>query len=72
MVSDSNMPGVSADQGTAQAERLEWMKSEFLTAQQRRRDKIPEAASRSGDADKDPPQTSPTDETPIGIAAVQP
>ena len=45
----------SNDDGTAQAERLEQMKSEFLIAQQRRREGQPQAASRSDGTDDGPP-----------------
>ena len=66
------MLNASNDEGTPQAERLEQMKSEFLVAQQRRREKPLEAAARSDGTDDGPLQAGPTDETPAGIAAMRP
>lgn len=62
----------SIDDGNPQAERLERMKSEFLVAQQRRREKSPESASRSEVTEDGPLQAGPADATPTGIAAVRP
>jgi hypothetical protein len=48
------MLAASIDGGDPQAERLERMKFEFLVAQQRRRERALEAASRSDDTDDGP------------------
>ena len=53
-------------------ERLERMKSEFLAAQQRRRERAPDAAARPDDTDDGPLMAGPADETLTGIAAVRP
>jgi len=62
----------SIDNGDPQAERLERMKCEFLVAQQRRRERALEAASRSDETDDGPLQAGPADVPPTGIAAVRP
>ena len=60
------------DEGDSQA-RLERMKNEFLVAQQRRREKAPEAASRRPDDTNDGPlQVGPSDGRLTGVAAVRP
>jgi hypothetical protein len=66
------MLAANIDDGLPQAERLARMKSEFLAAQQRHRNRVPDAASRPADTDDRPPQAGPADGTPIGIAAVRP
>ena len=48
------MLAASIDVGDPQAERLEMMKREFLTAQQRRRERTPEIASRPDHTDDGP------------------
>ena len=60
------------DDRDPQVERLEWMKSEFLVAQQRRRDRAPKAASRNDDTDNRPPLAGPADDDVADIAAVRP
>jgi hypothetical protein len=65
------MLAASVDDGDPQAERLEQMKSEFLAAQQRRRERALHATSRPHDTDDGPLQAGPADETPTGIAAVR-
>jgi hypothetical protein len=66
------MLAASIDDDNPQAERLERMKSEFLVAQQRRRERPPESDSRSEVTDDGPLQAGPDDGTPTGIAAVRP
>ena len=53
-------------------QRLARMKSEFLAAQQRRRERAPEVAPRPGDTDDGPILAGPADERLTGIAAVRP
>jgi hypothetical protein len=60
------------DEGDPQAQRLERMKSEFLVAQQRRRDRAPEVAPRPGDTDDGPLLTGPAAGGLTSIAAVRP
>jgi hypothetical protein len=66
------MPDGSEFEGDLQVQSLEQMKSEFLAAQQRRRGRVPQPASRPDDTDDGPVQAGPADPTPIGIAAVRP
>ena len=66
------MLAASIDNGDPQAERLERMKCEFLVAQQRRRERAPEAASRSDDTDDGPLQAGPADDSLTAVAAVRP
>ena len=59
--------------GDSQAERVERMKREFLDAQQRRRRRAPQAATRPDHTDDGPGLAGPADDTPTGIAvAVRP
>jgi hypothetical protein len=55
-----------------QAERLERMKSEFLAAQQRRRDRVPAAALGPEHTDDGPTLAGPADGALSSIAAVRP
>ena len=65
------MMNVSADADRSQqAERLEQMRSEFLVAQQRRRDKSTRAADRPADPDHESPSTDQRADTPSPPAAV--
>jgi hypothetical protein len=67
----ASMMNVSADADRSQqAERLEHMKSEFLVAQQRRRDKSARAADRPVDPDHESPITDQRADTPSPPAAV--
>ena len=54
------------DDGELPAQRLERMRSEFVVAQQRRRDKASHAAPRPDDTDSGPLLAGPADE---GLAA---
>ena len=59
-------------EGDSEMQRLERMKSEFLVAQQRRRERALEAGPRPGDKDDGPILAGPADERLTGIAAVRP
>jgi hypothetical protein len=73
MFSDNkSQPATGVDDGDSQAERLARMKSEFLAAQQRRREKPRESASRSDGTEGGPLQKGPADGATTGIAAVRP
>ena len=60
------------DERDPRAQRLERMKNEFLVAQQRRRERAPEAASRPDDTGDGPPLTIPAADALTGIAALRP
>ena len=60
------------DEGDSQVQRLERMKSEFVVAQQRRRERAPEVAPRPGDTDDGPLLAGPDEEWLTGVAAVLP
>jgi len=66
------LAGSLEDEGDSPALRLERMKTEFLVAQQRRREGTPEAAARAGDTDDGPLLTGPAAGGLTGIAAVRP
>jgi hypothetical protein len=72
MLSNENQETAARIDDDPHAERLRRMKSEFLVAQQRRREKPSEAASRSDGTEDSPLQGGPADGTPAGIAAVRP
>jgi hypothetical protein len=57
--------------GDSQGQHLERMKSEFLAAQQRRRDRATHAATHPDDSDAGPPTGGPDDEQLSGIATVR-
>jgi hypothetical protein len=59
------------DEGDSQLQRLERMKSEFLVAQQRRRERMPDA-TRPGDTDAGPLLTGPAAGGLTDVAAVRP
>ncbi len=61
----------SQPEGDSQAKQLERMKGEFLIAQQRRRERAPEPASRPDDTNDGPLQEGPAAGGPTGIAAVR-
>lgn len=65
------LAGSDDDAGHPQAQHLERMKREFLVAQQRRRDRAPDATERPDHTDDGPPVAGPADETLTGIAAVR-
>ncbi len=60
------------DKGDSPMQRLERMKSEFLVAQQRRRESAPEDAPRLGGTDDGPLLAGPADDRLTGIGAVRP
>ena len=66
------MVDANTAESESQAERVARMKSEFLVAQQRRREKLSKTTSPSGGADDGPPQPGPADETPARAVAVRP
>jgi hypothetical protein len=62
----------SQSEGELKAQRLERMKNDFLVAQQRRRERAPQAASRPDHADDGPLLAGPDAGGLTGIAAVRP
>ena len=60
------------DDRDPQAQRLERVKNDFLVAQQRRRERAPEAASRRDNTGDGPPLPSPAADGLTGIAALRP
>ena len=66
------MSSTDDDDRDPQAQRLEEMKREFRVAQQRRRQRAPEAASRPDDADDGPPLESPGADGLSGVADWRP
>ena len=60
------------DEGDPQAERLERMRSEFLVAQQRRRQSAPPTATRPDHTDGSPLLQNPAAGTPTATVAVTP
>jgi hypothetical protein len=59
------------EESGSQLPRLDGMRSEFLVAQQRRRERAPDVAPRPDDTDDGPPPADPADERPSAIAAVR-
>jgi hypothetical protein len=60
------------DDSDARAQRLDWMRNEFLAAQKRRREKASGAASRPDDTDDGPSLAGPPTDDVTGIAALRP
>jgi hypothetical protein len=60
------------DEGDPQAQRLERMKSEFLVAQQRHRERALEAAARPDSTDEGPLLAGPAAKSLAATAAVTP